>query len=281
MENKNLVEESRGSSNEGVVYEEESEKSITLSQIWHMIKKRWVAVILCGLIGFGAGFGYSKLLKTPKYQSSVQLMVTTPSDETSTTATNINLAIQKTAIAYNYFKTDTVAEKVAEKMAKANYDVALKDDNDKTIEGQYDITKVKGYYTITIPTVVSNSTSIFLTVTSTCKSKQMAIDVANFVAESGRDLANTKGQIGYAELANSLQIINKAYQAKDTSTSTAVISLIGLAAGIVIGLAYAIIRNLADTKVTSKAELESIAGYKVIGMIPLCEDEEGENENAK
>ena len=287
MEKHNLKEEdieivSRSQNQEAMVQDQE-EKSITLGQIWHMIKKHWVAAGVCALLGFGAAFAYAKFIKSPSYQASAQLMVY--SDEGSSTSDNISISTKKAAIAYNYLDSEEVATKTAEKLAENDKYKAIvsKTENGET---KYDTSAVKKYYTVTISTVGStNTTSIFLTITSTCKSEQMAIDVANCVANTSVELTNSPDYTIYNLLNNSLNIIQEAKQPKDTSTSTVVISLIGVLAGLVVGVAYGIIRELTDTRVTSKSELESITGYKVIGMIPKHEGsketEKGENENGR
>ena len=254
---------------------EEEEKGITLSQIWRMIVKHWVALIICILVGFAGGFGYAKFVKKPSYQSSVQMMIVN-SGSTTTTAEN--------EIAYGYLTTDEVATSVGKKLGEKKYDIYLKDDNGNATEN-IDVSAVKKLYSVSIPTVVSSTTSIYLTITSNCNNKNMAIDVVNYVATSAIELVNSTSSSVYGYLNNSLTCIGTANSAKDTSTSTAVLSIIGAVIGLVVGAAYGIIRELTNTHVSSKQELETLSGYKVIGMIPkaeLNEDEkEGESENAK
>lgn len=283
MENKNLKEETEivsRSQNQETVVQEEQEKSITLGQIWNMIKKHWVAIGICTLVGFGGAFAYAKFIKSPSYQASVQMMVY--SDEGTSTSDNISMSTRKAAIAYGYLTSDEVVEKTAEKLAENDKYKAIvsKTENGET---KYDTLTVKKYYTVTISTVGNTSTtSIFLTITSTCKSEQMAIDVANCVANTSIELVNSPDYTIHNVLSDSLNIVQEAKQAKDTSTSTVVISLIGVLAGLVIGCAYAIIRELTDTRVTSKAELETLTGYKVIGIVPKYdanEENEGEKDN--
>ncbi len=285
MEKQNLKEEdiettSRSQNQEAVVQDQE-EKSITLGQIWHMIKKHWVAAGVCALLGFGAAFAYAKFIKSPSYQASVQMMVV--ADEGSTSTDNISISTRKAAIAYGYLTSDDVVEKSTEKLAaNEKYTKALT--TTENGETKYNTLQFKKYYTVTISTVGSTSTtSIFLTITSTCKSEEMAIDVANCVANTSIELTNSDQYAIHNLLGDSLNIIQEAKQAKDTSTSTVVISLIGVLAGLVVGIAYAIIRELTDTRVTSKSELESVTGYKVIGMVPkyeaIKETKKGENEN--
>lgn len=257
----------------------ETEKGgITLSQIGHMIWKHWVAAVVCLLVGLAGGVGYSKFLKTPKYQATVQLMVVDSS--TGSTADNINLALKKTQIAYGYMTTDEVVTEIGKKLAEKSYDVYLKDSNGKATEN-VDISKVKGYYTVSIPTVTTNSTSVFLSVTSTCKTEAMAIDVANLAVESTISLANATTSTVYGLLQNSLVSMGSANSAKDTSTSTLVFAAVGALAGLVIGAAYGIVRELLNSKVSSKVDLETITGYKVIGMIPKYENAPEKKEGSK
>lgn len=252
---------------ENQVYVQEEKDGITLGQIWHMLMKHWIALVICALIGLACGVGYAKLIKTPKYQSSVQLMVSDESDEVMTTSSNLSLAVQKTSIAATYMTTDEVLEKVGFKLTELKYDVYAKDANGQTTTN-YDYTAIKKLYSVTIPSITNGSTSVFINVTTTCKTEQMAIDLANIVSESTIELVNTQGTIGYKNLRNCLTSLGRATTASDTSTSTFVISLVGILIGLVVGAAYGIIREMCNTKVTSKGDLEELTGCKVIGMIP-------------
>ncbi len=251
----------------------EEQEGITLSRIWHMIAKHWIVLVACTAVGFVGGIGYSKLIKTPKYQATTQIM-TICNDPTLDTEKAISLSLKQAAIAYGYMSMDEVVNAVGTKMEANGYDAYTKDSSGKKT-GNVDTVTVKSYYTVTIPTVTNNATSVFVNVTSTCKTKQMAIDVANYVVDATIELVNTEGTNGYMNLKNSIASMGKATNAKDTSTSTWVISLIGALIGVVLGAGYGIVRELTNTKVSSKQDLETLTGYKVIGMIPdyqLVED---------
>ncbi len=242
-------------------------QGITLGQIGHMIWKHWVASVICLLVGLAAGVAYSKFIKTPKYQATVQVMVV--SNDKSTTTDNINDAIAKARIVYGYMQFDEVAESVGKKLIEKGYgELYVKDANGKET-AEIDLAKVKSYYTVAIPTVTTNSTSIFVSVTSTCKTEALAVDTANYVVTSTIELANDSSNTGaYSMLHNSIERMGTANSAKDTSTSTVVFALVGSLAGLVIGAGYGIVRELLNTKVSSKTDLEALTGYKVIGMIP-------------
>ncbi len=281
MEQKNLNDEGRlvESSGRGgyqqvqeVVYQqEEDEKSVTLGQIWHMIKKHWISVAICGLVGFGGAFAYAKLIKSSKYQANAQLLV----GENSTN-NSINLTTRVTT-ASAFLQSDRVVKAVGAKLADKDYEVQLKNATGAVIENEYDITAIKELFSVSTTT-----NSPIITITSSCKTEQMAIDVANYVASAGIELANTESDPIYAYLGDCLSSMGVATQAKDNSTSNVLISIIGVLAGLVVGCIYAIVRELTDTKVTSKGELETLTGYKVIGMIPKYEiDKDEENEEGE
>ena len=258
----------------------ETEKTgVTLAQLGHMIYKHWVAAVVCLLLGLAAGVGYSKFIKTPKYQSTVQLMVKESGSEDADE--NIASAKTKAGIAKIYLGLDEVATEVGKRLGEKGYEVYSKDASGEKI---VNTSLVEGYYTVDLPVVTGTNTSLFLTVTSTCKTAQMAIDVANCVADTAVYLANTTTSTAYSYLKDSIVKMESANSAKDTSTSTFVFAAVGALAGLVVGAAYGIIRELANTKVSSKVELEAITGYKVIGMIPkyenTVEQQEGGKDNA-
>lgn len=254
--------------------EDDENQGIKLSQIWHMIIKHWVALVICLLVGFAGGFAYSKLIKTPKFQATTQLMIVNTDTATTTSSNqNISEALQKTQIAYGYLTSDEVVHAVYDELKAKNTDNRYKMDfvikDNTTGEEKADYESVKKLYSVTIPTVVSNSTSIFINITSTAKNETLAVDVANFVPKIAIDLVNNDKSLGYTYLKNSLASLGSVDSAKDTSTSTIMLALIGTLIGLVVGAAYGIIRELANTHVSSKAELEQLTGFKVIGMIPM------------
>lgn len=254
-----------------------NERSISFSQIWHMIKKHWVAIAVCTLVGLAGGVVYGRVIKKPEYQATSQVMVvnTEAESESSTDISgNLNIAKQQAAIAYGYMTTTEVREATCKALAPTYPDYDISDDSkkDKAME------TLAKQYTVTLATVGSTSTtSIFISVTATTSEKQRSIDLANTVANVTHDLANGSGTVS-SVLKNSI-VVTEAMTSTDSSTSNVVIALIGTLIGLVVGCAYAIIRELANTKVTSKFELEQLTGVKVIGMIPKYMDDEANKED--
>lgn len=80
---------------------------------------------------------------------------------------------------------------------------------------------------------------------------------------------------------NGVKLVNYATTPTDTSMSKFTIVLIGLAAGLVAGVAYSIIFEVADTHVVSSKEIEADTGVKVIGIVPDIEAAYGERKHKK
>lgn len=266
--------------------QEDDGHSISFSQIWHMLKKHWIAIVVCTLVGLAGGVLYGRLIKKPKYQASANVMVVNTNDDTSgddqaddkktdsDIAANLSLAKNLAGVAYGYMTTAEVREAVCKSLATKYdaYDMEKKDSAMETLANQY---------SVSLATIGStSSTSIFITVIATTSEKQQSMDVANTIANVTKELSNGSGSVS-SLLKNNL-IVTEAMTATDSSTSNVVIALIGTLVGLVVGCGYAIIRELTNTKVTSKYELEQLTGVKIIGMIPKYQDEEatqGDDEN--
>lgn len=242
--------------------EESSGSSISFSSIWHMIKKHWVGIAVCTIVGLGAAAAYGFLIKKANYQTSAQLIVTDNNTEDDMLS-NLNIQKQKAAMCYGYMNTAEVREAVCNYLAPTykEYDISDASKKDKAME------KLSKQYSIDL----DGSSSMFITVSTETPKKQQSIDLANAFVNVTYSLANGSGTLS-SYLKGSLTVSETA-TATDKSTNNFAIAGTGAVIGLAVGIAYAIIRELANTKVTSKYDLEQITGAKVIGMIPDYTDE--------
>lgn len=244
---------------------DEEESGITLGDIWRMIKKHWVALVICLFVGLAGGVTYGKAIKKPKYQSTGTMLIN--KDQAT-----LNDARTWAGVIYNYCTTGQVKEAVGKKMIELGYKTSF------TTNGTLDTSKVK--YTASMPTFGSTTnTSLFIDISATTSNAKMSQDLVDTVMTTTQELIDG-GDTQMSSAKGFVNISSKASEAKDTSTSTAVISLIGILIGAVVGAAYGIIRELTNVHVSSKIELENLTGYKVIGMIPKYgEDKNTGNED--
>lgn len=265
MNNENLSLPRPGTNNsiEPEEYQSE-EKGITLGDIWRMIKKHWVAAVICLFIGLAGGVAYAKGIKKPKYTSEGTIMVMKEGEDDATAA-------RTAGIIYLYMDTGKVRTAVGEELIKKGYTKELTDK-----DGQLDLTNVK--YTLNMPTYGSTTnTSVFIRVSATTSNKALSKDMVTAAMTITKALCDGEDK-QMSATKDFLNIQSGASDSKDTSTSNAVIAMVGTLLGVIVGAAYGIIRELTNVHVSSKHELETLTGYKVIGMIPKYGDKPNESD---
>lgn len=246
-------------------YNEQEERSISFSQIWRMIKKHWVALIIFTVAGLAGGAVYGFFIKEAQYESTARIIVKNNEADSTEFYDSFNIARQKAQIACDYMTTLEVMEATCKAVAPehSSYDITDTEKKDKTIE------KLAKQYSVGV-------SSLFVNVTVTTKEKQLSIDLANAFVEVTYDLCNSTAAV--SSVLKDQFTISKTSVSIDKSTSNAIIIVVGGVIGLVVGCAYAIIRELADPRVRSKYDLEQLTGVKVLGMIPQYASEEASKE---
>ncbi len=255
----------------------EEEKGITLSQLFHMVLKHWVAIVILVLFGLSVGVIYGRVVKQPKYQAQTQLMVLAQ-DTTGTQSQKLELTDRLVRITYGYLTSTEVRQQTLDYLVENNPKFV-------NVKGQprYDSVSIGSLYTPQLQYSTSNTPTPFIKVVATSSDKDMAIAVANAVVTITTDLCDNEGQL--SNLLKNCLTPETTEIAKDSSMSNTIIALVGVLGGLVVGALYGVIRELLNTKVGSKNEIEQMTGYKVIGMIPMYSNvetspekqEEGEN----
>ena len=97
---------------------EEKDLEIDLFEILGILKRKFLIILLFTLIGAGIGFGVSNYLITPMYESKVNMIVNTKSDESiKVTTDNINSANKMIDTYAIIIKSNTVLNKVIDNLS--------------------------------------------------------------------------------------------------------------------------------------------------------------------
>lgn len=277
MDDQNLNSLTKPNTNPAMA-EKEQEEGISFSQIWMMIKKHFVAIIICTILGLAFGVIYARGIKKAKYEATSEVLVikdTSSSTETADATEVYNFGTKMATVCASYMQSQEVQDEVCKVMFNEGYK------DYKTSDDEFNYVGLSEKYSVSLPTIGSTSTtSLFVKVTATTKDEKESIKLANTIVNKTNELVNTDGNSLKVMLGNSL-VITEAHIATDTSTSNVVIALIGIVLGLLVGIIYAIIIELTNTKVTSKRELEQITGYKVIGMIPKYSNDDDNSQEDK
>lgn len=234
------------------------ESGISFAEISILIKKYFFHVLIIVLSLTIIGGACSFFLIKPSYTASATVMVNYVPD-TSTAANDRNAllySLELTKTVEDLAKSNLVKNRVAEELEKKNIGVTDKFDFRNDFE-----VKVK-------------DDSVVMTLAyETTKSPEFAVEVINQVVDSLIQIAdsteNAEGEetkATFSLLCDSIKPVDKAVGATK-SEKWPLYTLISFAIGLFVSAAYLFVVYKLDDTVKSKADLESITGYKTIAFI--------------
>ena len=224
---------------------EEESRGLTFKDILFIIRKHWIAILAFLVCCTAAGFIWSRV-ETPVYQSTGTMLVSYESGSATLTQDyTFSNYISSTYV--SFIKEDVVMSKVSE---KTNIPVgALKK-----------------------ATSVSNS-NLIIKVSYSNSDKEKAQEIAQTIIDTAQEVANSTKEVDgvtkpvYHLLYENLTPLSPAkagVKVSHTMRNTA----IGLGAGVVLALAYVVIRELSDNTFKSTEEIERILDLPVLAGIP-------------
>jgi capsular exopolysaccharide synthesis family protein len=255
------------SSNEVETSVSEEESGKTFGEYWNMIRKHWVSITICTAVALAAGLTYDLGFKGEEWEVSGSAMVlSVDEDSTSSEITSSDVSYSLTLLqtVNDLMTDDPVLEAVATSLAEDGY---------KNSSGEnYSISQVEDMLTVAPRTYTSTSKSLFIDVTATTSDAALSVKVVNYCLLDTVSLISDSDDYGF--LNDCLHITSYAAltSAEDVATSTTLICGISILIGLIVGVIYAIIKELANIFVVSKKELETTNSIKVLASIPDYSD---------
>lgn len=218
--------------------------SITLSELISMLLKKFWLLILISFVGLLLAFGYTKLLVTPKYSSTVKFYISNTPINNSSNITNIsdlNTAVMLVQIDIEVLKSDKVLEEV---ISSTNLNCTAAE-----LRNMLTITSV-------------NNTGL-MDVTVTTNNAQLSSDVANAIAAVAPEQIIQVTKAGYVELVD---------EAKPnpipSSPKIKKNCLVGALIGFTLTSLCIVVYGLFDQRVKSEEDLKNHYNIPVLGVIP-------------
>lgn len=216
------------------------QNSLDLPELIHLLLSKLWLIILTSVIGFLLAFGYTKILVTPQYTSSVKFYIS------DSTATNINIndlnASQKlVTLDIEVLKSDKVLNQVI-----------------STIQLNCTPEQLKKMLTITS---VNDTGLMDVEVTTT--DAQLSADIANTIAEVAPDQIIEVTKAGYVELVDAAQP-----NPVPSSPNTVLNCAVGFLLGLVLSILYVVLHEMFDMSVKSEEDLRKYYNIPVLGGIP-------------
>lgn len=225
--------------------DENREIDINLTKIFDMLKKKALIIIVVGIIGAILSGCITNFFIEPQYTTSVKLHAYSNNDNKIGASTDINSgqidASQKLINSYLVVITsDTFLEKVADSV------------------GNVTAGQLKGMISCS---QIEETVAFNVSVTST--SPELATNIANTVAELCPDEIIRVYKVGGVEVIDYATVPES-----PTSPNLLKNIVIGFAAGFIVAFLYFFIRELFDTKIHDRGDLEKEFDIPILGMIP-------------
>jgi succinoglycan biosynthesis transport protein ExoP len=225
---------------------------VTLSDYRRMLCRRWYLVAAGALLGCIVGGGIG-LIVPPTYTAQATMYFSVAANGTSSAAlsaydANILAEQQVTSISL-LTSTERVARSVIE-----NLNLPL-----TTAQLESKIS------------AVSNPATVILVVSARDSSPQLAAAIANSTSKALSGLADTINQQAVAEHFPSVvaNVIQPAVAPPYPSSGAKRWNVIGgLIAGLILGIAAALVRGVLDRSVRTESELSDLTGAPALGVIP-------------
>lgn len=222
-----------------------------LIEYFHIIKKRILLIVLITLAATLASGIVSYFVIKPTYKADISVIIGKTEKDNSTISPNYSdvMMYQTMVKTYSEFtKSRTVAEDVIKKL---------------------NLEPMKAAELLSMVTVAPKGTTEFLTITVKSKDAAQAMQIANQLAKSLKEIsANIKKSDNVMLLDEALLPTGQA--SPNPMLNMAIAFFIG--AMISVGLVFMI--ELLDNTVKTQEDVEKLLGLPVIGLIPLVEDKE-------
>jgi len=221
---------------------------IELKEIFFMIKKRFLLITAITLFAALTSAVVSYFVIKPVYKTNISVLIG-KQDNTSASAAQLSdlTLYQKSVKTYTTLATSrTVADDVIKKL---NLDIST---------GSL----------ISMISASSSADTEFITLTVTSKDPKLAVDVANQLAKSLKDVSKTIKNQDLVQLVDDAVLPTSPASPKPL-LNIAIAALLGLMASI----AIIFILEYLDNTIKTTADIEKYLGLSVIGSIPLIDND--------
>ena len=263
---------------------------IDIKRLWLILRKNMLLMIVWGIVFAGAAFGISRFVIQPEYSSSVALLVNRKQDENTTAQlqnqqadvqminTYKDIITRPVVLGTGIKNLTTTNKQLVTKAQPATYktladgtqiiDKQAKPAEYKVVDAKYDKSEINTNDLSKNISISNEQNSQIFTVSVTLKNSKLARDAANEIAKV------FKQKVSSIMSVSNVSVVSKATNnTTPVSPNVKLITLAGLVAGIFIGFAWGIIKELSDRTVkdisylTDELKLINLGQINFIGKI--------------
>ncbi|MDJ0378965.1 polysaccharide biosynthesis tyrosine autokinase [Cryobacterium sp. PH31-L1] len=211
------------------------------------ITRRWLLIVIVGLLGGAVAWGYATTLPT-QYQATNSVFIT--SDRGATTSELLQSSTFTQNLVQSYAQLATTPTVLGPVISKLGLNIST----------QALASRV---------TAVTPLNTVFINITVTSRSATQAVDLADAVSDS---LATTVENLAPKGPDNLPSITVKTVSPAQLPGSpfapnTQLIIITGLLLGLVLGVLYALAREVFDTRVSTEKDLDRVSADPLLGKV--------------
>lgn len=230
------------------MYSDDREDVIDLMELFHVLLRRWYVILICGLLGAAAAFGYTKIRIVPQYEASSMIYILEASD------INLSLSKQLTVDFATLAKSRPVVEKVIDELElNATYEQLV-----STI------------------TIANPSDTSILKISVRNPDPELACEISNAMSDST------------AERVASVMMTDKPSKVEDAVVPKYPVSpnmkknvMMGGMFGIVVMAGILVVMYLMDDRIKSEEDIERYLGLTTLASIPISRGEKKHKSKGK
>ena len=262
----------------------EEEKGISLGDIFFLIKKYFLLILIITLVCTIAGAVYGLKFKKITYTAKAEAIVMANSSTSAPTASSNYQEYVMSTYLINTFNTFIVSNKVVRAVAedlsegleayKANNPDAVLPENYKTLSNEENIgsmiKKIQDNATIS-----TSTNSLIITIKFKSSNEALSIVVTNLLVEKTKEIADayvevdSKKVYDYEMLAGNFALVDEAEPSTvSASRGASIVIIVSALIGLVISFAIILIKYLCDDTYTSKEAFEKAFNINVLTLLP-------------
>lgn len=217
----------------------------------NILKKRWSLIVVITLVSTLISGVVSYFIIKPTYKADISVIIQKQDNgDTKSQAMNYNdvMMYQQLVKTYSEFvKSRSVAEDAIQKL---NYNMKV-----ETLQGMV--------------SVAPQGTTEFLTITVTSKDAKEAMEIANQLALSLKDISKNVTK------SDNVEILDKAQMPTNPASPKPKLNMaIAFFLGLMVSIGVIFLLEYLDNTIKTPEDIEKLIGIPVIGTIPLVTDVE-------
>lgn len=227
------------------------EETISLSELFNILKKRIVSILFCALLGFIVSSIVTFFVITPKYSSEAQLIVTIPQKENQGNVNEVNANLMMLNTYKDLIKGEAVLKDVQKNVMK---EMDFKGTTDQLRQ--------------------------IITVEQSQNSQMFSIKATTINPYTAQTIANTTAKVFMQKVkdiltVDKISLISSApLKLTPVSPNKQLNLAIGLVLGLMIGIGLAFLIEFLDKTVKDETFLTEELGLTLLGVIPEISEKE-------